>query len=114
MNLCLPLKMNRFMAQMISLSKGRWQFNFTIFFKFSGSFCVFTVLILFFMIFLLCFSMKETLNHRLIRSKRNETGLAKEIMHIERPEVIRQNSFCTIPSFVIGAACPKAIAMPKG
>ena len=111
MNLCLPLKMNRFMAQMILLSKGRWQFNFTICFKKA---CVFTVLILFFMIFLLCFSMKETLNHRLIRSKRNETGLAKEIMHIERPEEIRQNSFCTIPSFVIGAACPKAIAMPKG
>ena len=96
---------------MISLSKGRWQFNFTICFKKA---CVFTVLILFFMIFLLCFSMKETLTHRIIRSKRNETGLAKEIMHIERPEVIRQNNFCTIPSFVIGAACPKAIAMPKG
>ena len=115
------------MAQMISLSKGKWQLiqylisqNFDLdFIKFSGSFVyqvivVFTFQLFFHNLFFLCFSMKETLNHRLIRSKRNETGLAKEIMHIERPEVIRHNSFCTIPSFVIGAACPKAIAMPKG
>ena len=58
-------------------------------------------------------SMKETLSHRVMRSKRNKSGLEKEIPHVPRPDMIRPNQFCMIPSFVIGAACPTAIAMPR-
>ena len=57
--------------------------------------------------------MKETLSHRIIRSKRNETGLAKEIPYVSRPDVLRENVYCTVPSFLIGAALPKAIATSR-
>ena len=47
-------------------------------------------------------SMKETLSHRIIRSKKNESALAKEIPYILRPDFVRPNVFCMIPSFVTG------------
>ena len=53
--------------------------------------------------------MKETLAHRVIRSKKKESGLEKEITHKQKPDVIRQE-FCSYPKFLIGAACPKVDA----
>ena len=53
--------------------------------------------------------MKETLAHRVIRSKKKESGLEKEIAHKKKTDVIRQE-FCSYPKFLIGAACPKVDA----
>ena len=50
--------------------------------------------------------MKETLAHRVIRSKKIESGLAKEIQHVDKP-VKSRHEFCEYPKFLIGAACPK-------
>ena len=50
--------------------------------------------------------MKETLSHRVIRSKKNESALAKEIIHVKRPDIIRSGVFCSYPSMLIGATCP--------
>jgi DNA helicase INO80 len=54
--------------------------------------------------------MKETLSHRLIRSKKNATGLAKELTHIKKPDSIRPHVLTSLPSFLIGATCPRTIA----
>ena len=53
--------------------------------------------------------MKETLAHRVLRSKKKESGLEKEIQHKQKPDFCRQE-FCQYPKFLIGAACPKVHA----
>ena len=55
-------------------------------------------------------SMKETLSHRVIRSRRNESALAKEIPHIKRPDIIRSGVYCAYPRILIGATCPRGNA----
>jgi len=56
--------------------------------------------------------MRETLGHRVIRSKKKESGLEREIQHVEKPGWSRQE-FCAYPKFLIGAACPKVCATTR-
>ena len=50
--------------------------------------------------------MKETLSHRVIRSKKHESALAREIPHVKRPDIIRSGVFCSYPPMLVGATCP--------
>ena len=50
--------------------------------------------------------MRETLAHRVIRSKKNESALATAVSHVKRPDIIRSGVFCSYPSMLIGATCP--------
>ncbi len=51
--------------------------------------------------------MKETLAHRVIRSKRNESNLMKEIAHKGRPDEIRHNVMVNYPKLILNATTPK-------
>lgn len=57
--------------------------------------------------------MKETLRHRIIRSKKHATGLAKDLPHIKRPDVIRKQVLVHYPPMLVSATCPKVISTTR-
>lgn len=56
--------------------------------------------------------MKETLSHRVIRSKKSENNLVSQIPHKSRPDVIR-TQLCAYPEILMGAAFAKVVSSTR-
>ncbi len=58
-------------------------------------------------------SMKETLEHRVLRSKNLIDGLAKEVPYVPRPDRVLDDVPVSLPLFLVTGTCPRVQATTK-
>ena len=57
--------------------------------------------------------MKETLRHRVIRSKKNQSGLATAFPHTKRPDIVRKCQLINAPNLLLNATCPTVVSTTR-